>query len=62
MNDLAIKLDRVSKKYRLGQTGYRSLREDVKNDECRAQNAERRTQKGVVSGSVARRGGCRVLA
>jgi ABC-type polysaccharide/polyol phosphate transport system ATPase subunit len=31
MSDLAIKLDEVSKKYKLGHTGYRSLREDIVN-------------------------------
>lgn len=31
MGDLAIKLEKVSKQYRLGQTGYRSLREDIIN-------------------------------
>lgn len=31
MSDLAIKLEKVSKKYKLGQTGYRSLREDIVN-------------------------------
>ncbi len=29
MSELAIKLDKVSKRYKLGQTGYRSLREDI---------------------------------
>ncbi|MBI3596525.1 MAG: ABC transporter ATP-binding protein [Nitrospirae bacterium] len=31
MSDLAIKMEKVSKQYRLGQTGYRSLREDIVN-------------------------------
>ena len=31
MSDLAIKMERVSKQYRLGQAGYRSLREDIVN-------------------------------
>lgn len=31
MGDLAIKLEKVSKQYRLGQIGYRSLREDIIN-------------------------------
>jgi ABC-type polysaccharide/polyol phosphate transport system ATPase subunit len=31
MSDLAIRLDEVSKKYKLGQRGYRSLREDIVN-------------------------------
>lgn len=31
MSDLPIKLEKVSKQYRLGETGYRSLREDIVN-------------------------------
>ena len=31
MNDLAIELRNISKQYMLGQTGYRSLREDIVN-------------------------------
>ncbi|MFQ5786772.1 MAG: ABC transporter ATP-binding protein [Thermodesulfobacteriota bacterium] len=31
MGDLTIKLDKVSKQYKLGQSGYRSLREDIVN-------------------------------
>ena len=31
MGDLAIRLEKVSKQYKLGQTGYRSLREDIIN-------------------------------
>lgn len=31
MSDLTIRLGKVSKQYRLGQTGYRSLREDIVN-------------------------------
>lgn len=31
MGDLTIRLEKVSKQYRLGQTGYRSLREDIVN-------------------------------
>lgn len=31
MSDLAIRLEKIAKQYRLGQTGYRSLREDIVN-------------------------------